>query len=70
MAALAAEHPRRQVAATLSTAQAFTNDHTLEFGSGLRSARREEGGLKPKFCLFACFVSFRCVAFEPIVRAH
>ena len=31
MAGLAAEHPRRQVAATLSTKQAGTNDHTLEF---------------------------------------
>jgi hypothetical protein len=31
VAALAAEHPRRQVAATLSTLQAGTNNHTLEF---------------------------------------
>ena len=31
VAALAAEHPRRQVAATLSTRQVFTNNHTLEF---------------------------------------
>jgi hypothetical protein len=31
VAALAAEHPRRQVAATLSTKQVFTNNHTLEF---------------------------------------
>ena len=31
VAAQAAEHPRRQVAATLSTPQAYTNNHTLEF---------------------------------------
>ena len=31
VAALAAEHPRRQVAETLSTRQVFTNNHTLEF---------------------------------------
>ena len=31
VAAQAAEHPRRQVAATLSTPQADTNNHTLEF---------------------------------------
>lgn len=31
VAGLAAEHPRRQIAATLSTPQVFTNNHTLEF---------------------------------------